>query len=242
MALPAGFNPRDMSFGNLTKRTPVIEIPRNTSTYSSYTSRGTNHRESLWSRFNNGVAGIGNWFAEKSEVVLGWISLVTTAIIVITCLVQVISTWVDDGFWMALLMAIGVCIVGVISWFVAAIAIFISVNIVMYGFRLLFWNGWTLLIALTLAIGGWAYSAYSSPSHDYTPVTKTEVYTQSYDRYRCTATVLNVRMHPNKTSRVLGTLRKGQEIEVIDIENGFAAIEYNGKRGYASLKYLYKIN
>jgi uncharacterized protein YgiM (DUF1202 family) len=53
---------------------------------------------------------------------------------------------------------------------------------------------------------------------------------------------LNVRIHPNKTSRVLGTLRKGQEVEVIDKENGFAAIEYNGQRGYASLKYLTKIN
>lgn len=242
MALPAGFNPNDMSFGNLTKRTPVIEIPRNTSTYTSYASWGNSHRESLWSRFNNGVASIGNWFAEKSEDVLGWISLATMAIIVISCIVQVISTWIDDGFWMALLMAFGVCIAGVIAWYVAAITIVIGVNVVMYGFRFLFWNGWTLLIALTLSIGGWAYAAYSSPSYDYTPVAETEVYTPIYDKYCCTAAVLNVRIHPNKTSRVLGTLRNGQVVEVIDKENGFAAIEYNGQRGYASLKYLNKIN
>lgn len=236
MALPAGFNPNDMSFGNLTKRTPVIEIPRNTSTYASYVSWGNSHRESLWSRFNNGVASIGNWFADKSEDVLGWISLATMVIIVISCIVQVISTWVDNGFWMALLMAIGVCIAGVIAWYVAAIAIVIGVNVVMYGFRFLFWNGWTLLIALSLATGVWAYAAYGSSSYDYT--TGTEVHTPTYDKYRCKAAVLNVRIQPNKTSRVLGTLRKGQEVEVIDKENGFAAIEFNGQRGYASLKYL----
>lgn len=126
-------------------------------------------------------------------------------------------------------------------FYVVAINAFI-ISLILKVVRFIFWNGWTLLIALTLAIGGWAYAAYSSPSYDYTPVTETEVYTPTYDKYRCTAAVLNVRIHPNKTSRVLGTLRKGQEVEVIDKEDGFAAIEYNGQRGYASLKYLNKIN
>ena len=241
MSLPRGFNPFDMSW-NLTKRTPVIEIPRNTSTYTSYASWDNSHRESLWSRFNNGVVSNGNWFAEKSEDVLGWVSLATKAIIVISCIIKVISTWVDDGYWMALLMALGVCIAGVIAWYVAVNAIVMGVNVVMYGFRFLFWNGWTLLIALTLAIGSCAYVAYISPSSDYIPVTETEMYTPTYDKYRCTAAVLNVRIHPNKTSRVLGTLRKGQEVEVIYKVNGFAAIEYNGQRGYASLKYLNKVD
>lgn len=53
--------------------------------------------------------------------------------------------------------------------------------------------------------------------------------------------ILVLRFHPNTTSPVLGTLRKGEEVEVIDKENGFAAIEFNGERGYASLKYLNKI-
>lgn len=232
MDLPPEFDPNKMTFGNLAKRTPVIETSRNTSTYN---------RESLWSRFNNGVASIGNWFAKKSEDELGWISPTTKAIIVISCIIKVISTWRDDGFWMALLMAFGVCIAGVIAWYVAP-AIVKGVNVVMYGFRFLFWNGWTLLIALTLAIGSWAYVANISPSYDYIPVTETEMYTPTYDKYRCTAAVLNVRIHPNKISRVLGTLRKGQEVEVIYKVNGFAAIEYNGQRGYASLKYLNKVD
>lgn len=242
MALPPGFNPNDMSFGNITKRTPIIEIPHNTSTYTSYTSWSNSYHKSLWARYNNGVANIGNWFAEKAEDVLGWVSLAAMIFIFITCLVKVITTWVDDGFWMALLMAIGVCIAGVIAWYVAAVVIVIGVNVVMYGFRFLFWNGWTLLIALALGIGGWTYSKYKSPSYNYKPAVKTEVYTPTYNKYRCTAATLNVRINPNKTSRILGTLHKGQEVEVTGTEKGFAAIDYNGQRGYASLKYLTKIN
>lgn len=237
MSLPAGFNPNSMSFGNITRTTPVIEIPRNTSTYSSYGSWGNSYRGSLWSRFNNGVASIGNWFAEKSESVLGWISLITMAIIVITCIVKVISTWVDEGFWMALLMAIGVCIGGVIAWYIAFIAILIGVNIVMYGFRFLFWNGWTLLISLVAAGSIYCYNAYGNSNLTSSPV-ETEVVTPATQTYRCTAWELNIRSMPNKTSSVLGKIKKGDTVEVYETVNGFAKIRYNGQDGYASLKYL----
>ena len=62
MALPEGFNPNNMSFGNLTSARPVINIPRNTQSFTQRTS-GTFRRRSLWSRFNDTVADIGNWFA-----------------------------------------------------------------------------------------------------------------------------------------------------------------------------------
>ena len=213
MALPAGFNPNDMSFGNITKRAPVIEIPRNTSTYSSYASSGYSYHESLWSRFNNGVAAI-----------------------VITGLIYIIGAWINEGFWIALVMAVVACIGGVIAWYIAALVIVIGVNIIMYGFRLLFWNGWTLLIALALAVGGWLYAANASNGYNYQP--QTEVVTPVTRTYRCTAKVLNIRTAPTTSSTVIGTLRKGQQVEVYDTDNGFAQISYNGRTGYVSLKYL----
>ena len=236
MALPAGFNPNDMSFGNITKRAPVIEIPRNTSTYSSYASSGYSYHESLWSRFNNGVASIGNWFAENAENVLGWTTIIATAAIVITGLIYIIGAWINEGFWIALVMAVVACIGGVIAWYIAALVIVIGVNIIMYGFRLLFWNGWTLLIALALAVGGWLYAANASNGYNYQP--QTEVVTPVTRTYRCTAKVLNIRAAPNTSSTVIGTLRKGQQVEVYDTDNGFAQISYNGRTGYVSLKYL----
>lgn len=234
MALPAGFNPNNMSFGNIAKAAPVIEIPRNTYTYTSWDPI---HRESLWSRFNNGVASIGNWFAEKSEDVLGWISLIVMIIIIITCLVEVIGTWIDDGFWMALLMAIGVCIGGVIAWYVAAIAIFIVVNVVMYGFRFLFWNGWTLLLALAL-IGGIGIYSYANNAPNTNAASAYEQPVKTTVSYEVTAYELNVRVSPSRKASIAGRLHKGDRIEVYEIKNGFAAIDYNGSRCYVSEKYI----
>lgn len=238
MTLPTGFNPNNMSFGNLPKTTPVIEIPRNTSTYTSYRSWSTSHRESLWSRFNNGVASIGNWFTEKAEDVLGWFKIIAMAIIVITCIVKVVEAWIDDGFWMALLMAIGVYIGGVITWYIATIAIVIGINIVMYGFRLLFWNGWTLLMSIILTVAGWLWIANSTNHYFHQESPKTEVVLPTTKSYQCIAKVLNIRTAPNTYSNVIGTLRKGQIVEVYDISNGFARILYNDQTGYVSLKYL----
>lgn len=236
MSLPAGFNPNNMSFGNIAKATPVIEIPRNTSTYTSWES---SHRESLWSRFNNSVASIGNWFAEKSEDVLGWLSIIAMSIIVIAGIVTVIGTWIDDGFWMALFMAVGVCVAGAIIWCIAATVIVIIVNIVMYGLRFLFWNGWTLILALTLAGGFGIYSYANSTSQ-----MSTNVYEEPINQtvsYEITASELNVRTQPSKNATIVGKLHKGDHIEVFDLTNGFAKIDYNGSKCYVSERYIRKI-
>jgi len=237
MALPAGFNPNNMSFGNIAKATPVIEIPRNTSTYTSWESL---QRESLWSRFNNGVASIGNWFAEKSEDVLGWFSLITMAIIIITCIVKVIGTWIDDGFWMALLMAIGVCIGGIIAWYVAAIVLVIGVNVVMYGFRFIFWNGWTLLLSLAL-LGGFGMYSYTNNTPNLNVANVYEQPVKTTISYEITAYELNIRTNSSKKANIAGKLHKGDLIEVHEIVNGFAAIDYNGARCYVSEKYIRRI-
>ena len=93
-----------------------------------------------------------------------------------------------------------------------------------------------LLIALALAVGGWLYAANASNGYNYQP--QTEVVTPVTRTYRCTAKVLNIRTAPNTSSTVIGTLRKGQQVEVYDTDNGFAQISYNGRTGYVSLKYL----
>ena len=225
-------------YGRFIRSAPA---PRVCSTYNSPSSSAAysfGRSERLWNRFNDFIASIGNWIDDIIEPVSGWITILG---IIIGAIGLICWIFDDSNIFYIILRFIGACFIGGIMFYVVAINAFI-ISLILKVVRFIFWNGWTLLIALTLAIGGWAYAAYSSPSYDYTPVAETEVYTPTYDKYRCTAAVLNVRIHPNKTSRVLGTLRKGQEVEVIDKENGFAAIEYNGQRGYASLKYLNKIN
>lgn len=239
MGLPAGFDPVKGTWSGVSA--PKIQSNYNTissgsysGSYSTYSSRNYN----LWDRFNDAIKSIGNWIDDIIEPVSGWITILG---IIIGAIGLICWIFDDSNIFYIILRFIGACFIGGIMFYVVAINAFI-ISLILKVVRFIFWNGWTLLIALTLAIGGWAYTAYSSPSYDYTPVAETEVYTPTYDKYRCTAAVLNVRIHPNKTSRVLGTLRNGQVVEVIDKENGFAAIEYNGQRGYASLKYLNKIN
>lgn len=239
MGLPAGFDPVKGTWSGVSA--PKIQSNYNTissgsysGSYSTYSSRNYN----LWDRFNDAIKSIGNWIDDIIEPVSGWITILG---IIIGAIGLICWIFDDSNIFYIILRFIGACFIGGIMFYVVAINAFI-ISLILKVVRFIFWNGWTLLIALTLAIGGWTYATYSSPSYDYAPVTETEVYTPTYDKYRCTAAVLNVRIHPNKTSRVLGTLRKGQEVEVIDKENGFAAIEFNGQRGYASLKYLNIIN
>ena len=245
-ALPGGFNPETGTFDNIR---PVIQIPRNTSrssaaqvnsTYATGTSYTHVRRRSLWDRFNDTIEDIGNWFADHAETVLGWVTIIFIAVLLITGVGVVISTWISKGFWTALFTAIGVAIAGALTYFIAIIAIYIVVNIVMYGMRLLFWNGWSLLVTLVLLGGVFTYTSIAAP-HSSSKAEETEVVQQVTETYRVTASRLNVRAEPNTNCAVLGKLKRGTEVEVLGTTGNFAEIEYNGQKAYASLEYLKKI-
>lgn len=53
-----------------------------------------------------------------------------------------------------------------------------------------------------------------------------------------TATTLNVRSRPSTDSSILGTYKKGEDVKVAFIENGWAAILINGRVCYVSAAYL----
>ena len=235
MALPNEFDPRNMSFGNIANATPIIGIPRNSISYTS-----TNNR-SLWSRFNSRITNIGNWFADHAESVLGVCSIILTVIIVITAIYYVINTWINEGFWYALLIAAIYLIIGSVVWYIGAVIIVIIVNVVMYGLRLLFWNGWTLLLAFALGIGGWFWTRSSSSiSSDNFPK-QSEIVTSTTNTYVCTAkTSVKVRRYPTIKAPQIGSIMRGQEIDVIDFNDGFAHILYNGQDGYVSVEFIKK--
>lgn len=221
-------------YGRFIRTAPAPRVSSNYNSPSSSATYSYGRSESLWDRFNNCIASIGNWIDDIIETVSEWL---TTIGIIIGAISLICWIFNDSNIFYIVLRGIGACFIGGLMFYVIAINSFI-ISLILKGIRFIFWNGWTLLMALTIVFGVWTYVAFSSPSYDYTPVTDTEVYTPTYDKYRCTVAVLNVRINPNKTSRVIGTLRKGQEVEVIDKENGFATIKYNGQWGYASLDYL----
>lgn len=62
---------------------------------------------------------------------------------------------------------------------------------------------------------------------------------KAFDIYRVTAARLNVRMAPSATSPILGVVRNGEMVNVIDINHaGWAKIEYQNKEAFVSSDYL----
>ena len=238
MALLNGYDPESGTFNsNL-----VFHAPINTTTYASTSDLGASYRiRSLWSRFNNGVATIGNWFADSIDKMIGIVCMLVIIGIGLGALVAVITIWNQEGFFFALIAAvIGIFIGGIalgLLWYVIKIVI----NVIMIGLRLVFWNGWTLITTLLLSVCACVWSALASPSYSYTPQTKIETTAPMTSIYVCTANVLNVRTAPNTYSSVIGTLKKGEKVEIQEFSNGFARISYNGQIGYISIKYINRI-
>lgn len=240
MALPQGFDPRNMSFG---PSQPVIEIPRNsTSSYTSSSSR-RRYRESLWSRFNNAIADFGNLISDSTESIVNVMSLIAAGGIVLTALIWVIGIWVEEGFIWALLAGFAAYFIGAICIGLAWYAVNIVMNIFLFCLRFLFWNGWTLVLTLTVAGGLLIFSSVAS-NNDYQPqTTQVQTTAPTTTTYICTAgSVLNIRSSASINASVIGTLQPGQRVEVYNIVNGFAKFKYNNSYGYASIKYLKRAN
>ena len=139
MALPQGFDPKSMSFG---KTPAVINIPKTSSTYT--------RRPSLWSRFNEAIGNFGNWIADASDTIINVMAMIGVGAIILVAIIAVITTWVQEGFFMALLAGVIAYIVGYIGIGIAWLVINVVMNILLFVLRFLFWSGWTLL----LGVGG----------------------------------------------------------------------------------------
>lgn len=59
--------------------------------------------------------------------------------------------------------------------------------------------------------------------------------------YQVSVASLNVRNKPSVESEIIGKVQKGINIEVKEVKNGFAVFDFMGNEGYASIKYLKKV-
>lgn len=229
--LPSGIS-IDMEQGEI--RTSLgsgpIPISHNTRSYTTY-------RRSLWSRFDNVISNIGNWFADSSE---GITSIL--AILLLVCMAIPFIGWLISLGWFWGIVA-GIFLGG-IAYYAAMIVIGIFIwisNIGLGIIRYIFYSGTTFLVALAIvgALSGIGILS-SSNNHTTYPVQNESAVSQT-TKYYCTArSVLNVRSAPDQSARVIGTLNPNQTVDIYEITNGFARIKYNGSDGYASIKYLKK--
>ena len=104
----------------------------------------------FWDKLNRFVSNIGEWLSDNRENICTNISIVIYFLCWILFIIAVIATWINEGFFSAL---IGGIIGGVIVYYGAAILMFINIialQIITRILRLFLYNIYTLLAGLGL--------------------------------------------------------------------------------------------
>ena len=112
-------------------------------------------RPSSWTRFDRRIRRIGDWMAAKIEKVTDWIMGAILILGGILAVAIVISAWVNEGFWGALIVVlIGAASFGVLSLAVGVIAGVAKLvcSVPLYILRFVFYRGWTLVLTLVFAV------------------------------------------------------------------------------------------
>lgn len=226
-------------------RTPQNVIPR-VPTYHSpsyYTRTSVSYNPSVWERINDFFAGIGDWLQDCYESVeeffLEKVVPVLIVIAVVGVVIGAVVTWVTDGFWSFVLYVV----VAMLLWGIVAYASFYALVICVFILRIfllllryVFTNAIsffiTVLVVAGIVIGASFYTPSSSSN------SKAVTSAPSYTTYYCKASSLNIRSYASTNAPVIGKLRRGDSIKVYSINNGFAKIEYRGRTGYVSERYI----
>lgn len=228
MALPPGFDPNRMTFGGVR----TAEMPR----HENPTTTTTSYHESLWSKMNYAICSFGNWLDDCIEKVTEW-----TLVLMMIALYGGAAIWVfqaENLLW-GIARLIGAFFIVGIGVYVVTIASYIWGGILKI-IRFCFWNIYTLLLAIGIVAAVCLYAS-NSTSTSYTSAPTSVYASPATSTYICTArTSLKVRRYPTLSSSQIGSLTPGEEVEVLDISDGFAHVKLNGQDGYASVKYLRK--
>lgn len=229
MALPPGFDPNRMTFGGVR----TAEMPR----HANPTTTTTSSHESLWSKINYAICSFGNWLDDCIDKVTEW-----TLVIMMIALYGGAAIWVfqaENLLW-GIMRLIGAFFIVGIGVYVVTIASYVWGGILKI-IRFCFWNIYTLLITLAI-VGFLCFGSCSSLLSLNSGSTPTAAFVSpATTTYVCTArTSLKVRRYPTITAPQIGSLMRGEEVEVLDISDGFAHIKLNGNDGYVSTKYLRK--
>ncbi len=226
-------------------RTPQNVMPRIPTYHSpSYNTRtAASYNPSFWEKINDFFAGIGDWFQDCYESVeeffLEKVIPVLVVIAIIGVVIGAIVTWVSDGFWYFVLYVIVALFLGGIvayaSFYALVICVFI-LRLILLILRYVFTNAISFFITLLVVIGIVIGLSYNTPSKS--SKSKTVATVPSYTTYYCSASSLNVRSYASTHAPIIGKLKRGERIQVYEIKNGFAKIQYNNRTGYVSERYI----
>lgn len=230
-----------ISYNGKVLRTASVKIGKSSSHKKTPSTRSYNtSNQSLWQRFKDKIEDVGEWIEDKlddTESLTGCVSL----LIMIALAIVVISIWISEGFFSALAAAfIGFIVVGVLSLVIGYVA-----RILLYILRFIFYNVWTFLIAVIIllanVIAPAAILAINGIIDSVATTTNTTEYiNQETTTYYCTAERgVNVRIAPSTSASLVGSLAYNERVEVYEIKDDFARINYNGNEAWVSSKYIH---
>ena len=219
---------------------PSIPLPH----YTPATKTSIRSSGGLWRRMNNAIKGFGERIDDSIDSLsspTAW-TIIIGIIGAIGLIAAAIST--DSIFWGIVVAFFGLGI-GYYVVFIGGAVISFIVRFILYIFRYLFYNIYTVILAVLIAVGiivgPRINELIDNRSGAKTVVVAPKVNTEVTTTYYCTASdVLNIRSSPNKDAKVIGTIKKGQSVQVYNIVNGYAKFKYGSGYGYASIKYLNK--
>lgn len=73
------------------------------------------------------------------------------------------------------------------------------------------------------------------------PTASKPLATNKVTKYKVTADMLNIRKSASATSKILGTLKKNDTVQVVSISNGWAKLKSNDTHVYVSASYIKKV-
>lgn len=219
---------------------PSIPLP----VYTPTTKKSMRSSGGLWRRMNDAIKGFGERIDDSIDSLSDpkvW-TIIIGIIGALGLIAAAIST--DSIFWGIVVAFFGLGI-GYYVVFIGGAVISFIVRFILYIFRYLFYNIYTVILAVLIAVGiivgPWVNELIDNRSGAKTVVVVPNVKTEVTTTYYCTASsILNIRSSPNKDAKVIGTIRRGQSVQVYNIVNGYAKFKYGSGYGYASIKYLNK--
>ena len=187
-------------------------------------------KRSLWSRMNDAVSDLGDWFEDNGEGAAGVVGIIAAVVVGIAVLVGDICIFVNAGIIWGILSLGLAATIGYYGCIIALAAGSIISRVLFFILRVLFYNLYVVLLWVLIPTGIIIYNAVENNS--YTPSIVQTTSVQQTTTYYCTAqSGLNVRSTPSKSGKVVGKLKYGQAVEVLQEGSSFTKIKYKTSQG-----------
>lgn len=115
------------------------------------------YRRGFWARYDDFISDIGYWFGDNAENIGLYLTYALASILFIIYVIFVIHTWIDEGFFMAIIAAV---IGGFVGYYGGMLALGI-VSLCMRGvclvLQLVFKNAAVFTTIVLIAIGVTTY-------------------------------------------------------------------------------------